>query len=125
MAGTDLGPSLWVDGVLSPEQMHLATLDSLKTLGPYGREFEIPLFQGQFELLRWAMVGSDQTHAQLWLQGPNRQVFQAIWFYACEPGSRLTLRTNQLLNLVYELNENWYQGVRSLQLIVRHCLACN
>ena len=120
----DIGPVLWTDGVLPADSLSLTLVDELQTLGPYGREFEAPLFEGQFTVAEVRMVGADQVHAQLVLT-TGSQSLRAIWFNACEPGQGVTVVPGNQVNVVYQLTDNYFRNQRSLQLQLTYCECCD
>ena len=118
----ELYPTILTDGELAPHQLSLATLDELQALGPYGREFEPPLFQGEFLVERLRPVGADGTHLMLELSsGPAS--LKAIWFRALTPGEMPAFGVGDRLRCAFKLNRNRWRGRESLQLMVEHAEA--
>ena len=118
----ELYPTILTDGELAPHQLGLATLDELQALGPYGREFEAPLFQGEFLVERLRPVGADGTHLMLELSsGPAS--LKAIWFRALTPGEMPAFGVGDRLRCAFKLNRNRWRGRESLQLMVEHAEA--
>ena len=118
----ELYPTILTDGELAPHQLSLATLDELQALGPYGREFEAPLFQGEFLVERLRPVGADGTHLMLELSsGPAS--LKAIWFRALTPGEMPAFGVGDRLRCAFKLNRNRWRGRESLQLMVEHAEA--
>ena len=64
-------------------------------------------------------VGKDPVHLKLTLQsGPLS--LPAIWFRArTHAGAPMPLKTGDGARLVYQLTDNVYRGLRSLQLLVK------
>ena len=118
----ELYPTILTDGELGPHQLSLATLDELQALGPYGREFDPPLFQGEFLVERLRPVGADGTHLMLELSsGPAS--LKAIWFRALTPGEMPAFGVGDRLRCAFKLNRNRWRGRESLQLMVEHAEA--
>ncbi len=118
----ELYPTILTDGELGPHQLSLATLDELQALGPYGREFDPPLFQGEFLVERLRPVGADGTHLMLELSsGPAS--LKAIWFRALTPGEMPAFGVGDRLCCAFKLNRNRWRGRESLQLMVEHAEA--
>ena len=118
----ELYPTILTDGELAPHQLSLLTLDELQALGPYGREFEAPLFQGEFLVERLRPVGADGTHLMLELSsGPAS--LKAIWFRALTPGEMPAFGVGDRLRCAFKLNRNRWRGRESLQLMVEHAEA--
>lgn len=116
---TPLYPRLWTDGELESQQLNLATLSELDALGPYGREFDPPLFEGRFIVEALRPVGADGSHLMMELSsGPV--TCKAIWFRALTPGELAPFDVGDTLHCAYKLNRNRWRGRESLQLMVEH-----
>ncbi|TFH88304.1 DHH family phosphoesterase [Billgrantia azerbaijanica] len=115
----ELGPRLLTDGELTPSQLDLATLDELEALGPYGREFDAPLFAGEFLVESLRPVGADGSHLMLMLSAGATSL-KAIWFRALTPGELPAFGVGARLRCAYKLNRNRWRGRESLQLMVEH-----
>ncbi|MBA2778192.1 single-stranded-DNA-specific exonuclease RecJ [Billgrantia kenyensis] len=119
LGGIELFPHLLTDGTLAPEQFQLATLDELEALGPYGREFDAPLFEGAFLVEALRPVGADGTHLSMTLStGPTS--LKAIWFRALTPGELPAFGLGDRLRCAFRLNRNRWRGRESLQLMIEH-----
>lgn len=115
-----LGPVLLTDGPLNADTITLATLDQLAALEPYGREFEAPVFEGNFIVENLRSVGHEGTHIKLDLS-LDGDMFNAIWFRALPyPGARLRFGLGDTIRVAYSLDRNTWRGRSSIQLIVRH-----
>ncbi|MFI0474305.1 DHH family phosphoesterase [Halomonas sp. HMF6819] len=112
-------PQLYTDGTLDAAQLSLATLGEIDALGPFGREFEAPLFQGDFIVESLRPVGGDGVHLMLELSsGPV--TCKAIWFRALTPGELPAFGVGDTLTCAFKLNRNRWRGRESLQLMVEH-----
>ncbi|MDR5868561.1 single-stranded-DNA-specific exonuclease RecJ [Halomonas koreensis] len=119
LGDTELFPKVYTDGELEPGQMSLATLDELEALGPYGREFDPPLFEGEFLVEALRPVGAEGNHLMMELAaGPVAT--KAIWFRALTPGEVPAFGVGDRLRCAYKLNRNRWRGRESLQLMVEH-----
>ena len=119
LAGQELYPRLWTDGELSTTQLSLATLGDIEALGPYGREFDPPLFEGRFIVEALRPVGSEGAHLMMELSmGPV--TCKAIWFRALTPGELPAFSVGDTLHCAYKLNRNRWRGRETLQLMVEH-----
>lgn len=119
LGDAELYPRILTDGDLAPEQLSLATLEELQALGPYGREFDSPLFQGEFIVERLRPVGADGTHLMLELS-LGAVAHRAIWFRALAPGEVPAFGVGDRLRCAYKLNRNRWRGKENLQLMVEH-----
>ncbi len=116
-AEASLDPSLLLsvllsDGALDMADFNRATAESLRDGGPWGQGYPEPLFDGEFEVLSWRIVG--ERHLKLELGcGPLR--LNAIHFggWNDEPPP-------PRLRLAYRLATDDYRGGQAIQLIVEH-----
>ncbi|XKE45065.1 DHHA1 domain-containing protein [Halomonas organivorans] len=115
----ELFPRILTDGALEARQLDLATLDELEALGPYGREFDPPLFEGEFLVEALRPVGADGSHLMLELSAGAVSV-RAIWFRALTPGEVPAFGIGDRLHCAYKLNRNRWRGREALQLMVEH-----
>lgn len=108
--------TLWTDGVLPTEALNLDTVHLLQHLTPWGQKFPSPIFEGQFQVLdyRWLK----EVHLKLRLALENGQVVDAIAFNAADKFSFDPMQSS--VHLVYELEQNSFNGHVSLQLRVLH-----
>ncbi|MFO8046409.1 MAG: DHH family phosphoesterase [Halomonas sp.] len=119
LGGAALYPKILTDGDLAEHQLSLETLAELQRLGPYGREFEAPLFQGDFVVEALRPVGADGTHLMLELSlGVTSH--RAIWFRALTPGEMPAFGVGDSLRCAFKLNRNRWRGRESLQLMVEY-----
>ena len=109
-----LKPEIVVDGELSPDLLNLDTLDALKSLDPWGRDFPQPTFTGVFSIVTLKPVG-DGTHFKIQLRTGNK-VIDAIWFNAIEKGEAIIFVQGMDISCVYQLADNVFRGKRSFQL---------
>lgn len=119
LKGIELFPHLFTDGALQPGQFQLTTLQELESLGPYGREFDAPLFEGEFLIESLRPVGADGTHLSLTLSA-GAVSLRAIWFRALTPGELPPFSLGETLRCAYRLNRNRWRGSESLQLMIEH-----
>lgn len=113
-----LGPSVMTDGTLNEGEMSLRTVDDIAALGPFGRGFEQPVFDGLFDVISCKPVG-DGTHLQLTLMFGHEAV-RGIWFRAIETmGDALPVESGTQARLLFELRENTFRGSTRLQVLVR------
>ena len=111
----DVGPRLVTDGKLRANELTLETVDDLKVLAPFGRGFEAPTFEGDFQIVDARPIG-DGTHLKLTLCAEGTRV-PAVWFRARRSVDEpLPCRVGDLAHLVYELSDSVYRRRRSLQL---------
>lgn len=109
-----LQAELLSDGELLPQELDRFHAEALRDGGPWGQGFPEPLFDGQFEVLDWRVVGG--RHLRLRLRHPaGREPLSAIRFggwQGREPPRRL--------HLAYRLVPDDYRGARAVQLTIEH-----
>lgn len=108
--------TVWTDGELAIENFQLETVQLLQNLTPWGQKFPSPIFEGVFKVLdfRWLK----DSHLKLRLALDNGQMVEAIAFNAREKFEFDALQDH--VRLVYELDQNEFNGKVSLQLRVIH-----
>lgn len=121
----DLCPIILTDGSIDPQYLSLKTVDILQRLDPFGKGFELPMFEGLFTLKALRMVGKENAvHASLSVQDAAGKTIKAIWFNAIDhEGDSLDVCVGDPVRLVYTISDNVYRENRSLQLMVRHAQA--
>lgn len=116
-----LRPRVYTDGVLEPEWVNLETQKLLSNLEPFGREFEAPLFDGNFIVRELKRIGADKTHISLLLSLPSHQgeLIKAIWFKATvDTDAPDPFKVGDEVHLVYKLESNTFRDRTTLQLQV-------
>lgn len=119
LGDTALYPRILTDGELDATQLSLATLDELERLAPYGREFDAPLFEGDFLVESLRVVGADGNHLMLELSREGLAL-RAIWFRALTPGETPPFTLGARLHCAFKLSRNRWKGRESLQLMIEH-----
>jgi single-stranded-DNA-specific exonuclease len=109
------------DGELAPGEIALDTAQALRAGGPWGQAFPEPSFDGLFNVRNARVIG--ERHLKMWVEVPRSgRAFDAIAFnYLAEDGAGFEPPAG-LMQLVYRLEVNEYQGERRLQLLVDHLL---
>jgi single-stranded-DNA-specific exonuclease len=100
------------DGELLPQEFTRASADALRDGGPWGQGYPEPLFDGEFDVLTWRIVG--ERHLKLELDHEGRRL-NAIEFggWQGEPPS-------PRLRIAYRLEPDGYRGGDAVQLVVVH-----
>ncbi len=115
-AGDDLRPIIYTDGELAESELSFQTIAELKHLEPYGREFEVPVFEGDFKVQSIRVIGSEGNHLMIQLATDSHS-FRAVWFRALEKkNDPFPFADGQFIHAVYQLKENYYRGNFSIQL---------
>jgi len=74
----DIGPIILTDGLLDSATQIEHSLSYLKQLEPFGREFEVPIFEIPVLVNSFKLLG-DKTHAKLQVILKNTE-YSALWF---------------------------------------------
>jgi single-stranded-DNA-specific exonuclease len=108
-----LEPVTWTDGGLGAEDFEPALARDLRLAGPWGQGFPEPLFEDEFELKGWRVMG--ETHLSLTLQHSARvQPLDAVMFGVYDgtppPGQ---------FRAAYHLQLDEWNGRERLRLLLR------
>lgn len=113
---TELRPIIYTDGELNESDLSFQTIAELKHLEPYGREFEVPVFEGVFKVQSIRVIGSEGNHLMLQLATESHS-FRAVWFRALEKrNDPFPFSDRDTVRVVYQLKENYFRGNFSIQL---------
>jgi single-stranded-DNA-specific exonuclease len=106
--------TIFTDGELPTGMITLETAHMLRMAGPWGQGFPEPTFQNEFVVDTHRVLGG--RHLKMVLIDPRDGAFiDAIMFFADN-----YIPPPMKVRLVYELSINEWQGVESVQLLVRH-----
>jgi len=109
------------DGELSVAEICLDTAQALRAGGPWGQSFPEPSFDGAFNIKNVRVIG--ERHVKMWVEVPHSgRAFDAIAFNHLEAPGASFEPPAEVVQLVYRLEVNEYQGERRLQLLVDHLL---
>ncbi len=100
------------DGELAPDEFSWRTVRALESAGPWGKDFEEPLFDGVFSL-KMEKMGKKQ-HIRYRLTTPHYPPLDAISF-GLPP-----MPTDRPVRVVYQLERNEWRGESKLQLRIEH-----
>jgi single-stranded-DNA-specific exonuclease len=105
------------DGGLDADEFNCATAMALRDGGPWGQGYPEPVFDGEFEVLNWRVVG--ERHLKLELgqleSGQGRQRLNAIEFGGWDGQS-----PPPRVRIAYRLEPDSYRGGEAIQLLVVH-----
>jgi single-stranded-DNA-specific exonuclease len=104
------------DGELAPEEMNLQLAECLRNGGPWGQHFPEPLFDGEFEVDNWRVVGERHLKMQL-APAESEQLLDAIAFNV--DASQLEA-TEGFIRAAYRLDVNSFRNKKTAQLIVEY-----
>jgi single-stranded-DNA-specific exonuclease len=101
------------DGSIAPDHMSLQTAEVLESAGPWGQQFPEPVFDNQFEILHWKIVGEKHLKMQL-RHNEGGKAIDAIAFNT----QAEDLPSFEKIHLAYRMNINEFRNIKNLQLIV-------
>ena len=114
-----LQATCYTDGELIQQELGLELAELLRyDAGPWGQDFPEPLFEGCFRLLAQRLVGDKHLKMTLAIQEVSSKQIEAIAFNVNLkhwPNHRA-----EYINARYRLGVNYYQGHKTLQLIVEN-----
>ena len=113
-----LRAELVTDGPLGPHEFDIVHAAHLRDAGPWGQAFPEPLFDGEFAVVDWRIVGARHLKLTLRLDG-HRQTLSAIHF-----GGWREVAPAAREHVVYRLAPDDYRGGDAVQLLVEHREAC-
>ena len=109
------------DGPAEPEWLTLETANVIESAGPWGQEFEEPLFDGRFNLIKQRRLSGNHLKMVLSPKQDAQRVVDAIAFNVSEedwPSEKVTE-----IEIVYRIDANEFRGTETLQLKVEQILA--
>ena len=116
LGGSAHTPLVLSDGALSDEDLTLDFAEQLQAAGPWGQEFEEPIFDDEFQVLHWCRVGD--RHLRMRLATADGMALDALAFNSLEAGTEPEI--GPFVHAAYRLEANLFRGKKRLQLIVEH-----
>ncbi|MCR4314371.1 MAG: single-stranded-DNA-specific exonuclease RecJ [Candidatus Uhrbacteria bacterium] len=117
MKPEDLEPRLSIDTEITLDGITWELFDALQAFHPFGTGNPVPLFVSRaVRVASFSTVGRDGGHLKLRLQSQTGKLVEAIGFGFGAWMQKLTL--NVLIDVVYEIQVNEWNGNRQLQIRV-------
>ncbi|MCX6763908.1 MAG: single-stranded-DNA-specific exonuclease RecJ [Candidatus Moranbacteria bacterium] len=116
LAGRELIPEIEVDLEIKPEDINWDLAMELKKLEPFGQGNEEPLFlMRRMAVMETKVVGNGNKHLKVQLRAENGgpKIFEAIGF---RMGERKIPQNGEIIDLVFSLAEDEWNGNKKLQL---------
>jgi len=117
-----LSPSLEIEGEIKLTDINQELYQTLELFEPFGIGNRRPVFAGkQVQVVDWRIVGRDEKHLKMRVrensgQGAN-SILDAIYFNGAEQAKDLDL--TQPIDVAFQIDENEWNGRKSLQLMVK------
>lgn len=116
-----LQAKLLSDGLVESKWLTLETANIIESAGPWGQEFEEPLFDGRFNLIRQRRLGGKHLKMVLSPIQDRQRIVDAIAFNVS--GEDWPAEDVTEIEVVYRLEANEFRGSENLQLKVEQILA--
>lgn len=116
LRGAEPVPELWTDGSLDDQQLSLEFVDLLAALDPWGKDFPVPTFVGEFRVKKVRRLG-DGTHLRIDLESGGRRI-EAVWFDSTAPDAEVPISEGTTASFAYRIGDNCYRGSRTFQMQV-------
>ncbi len=100
------------DGPLRVQEFDRASAEALRDGGPWGQGYPEPLFDGEFEVLNWRVVGERHLKLDLGHAGTRLSAIEFGGWTGVPPPARI--------RIAYRLEPDAYRGGDSVQLVVVH-----
>lgn len=113
IAPEQLESVLLSDGELMPGDFSIELAQALRAGGPWGQAFPEPLFDGEFAVESWRVVG--EKHLRLKLRRDGGAPVDAVQFNV-----RVDAAPPPRIRAAYQLALDEWQGALRLQLLLRH-----
>ena len=111
--------TLMTDGAPKAADYSVMMARELRFIAPWGQNFPEPLFDAEFEVLNFRLLGADKNHLKLTLQEPDsKQVYDGILFNL--ERHDIDVHSLKRVHIVFEMDVNEFRGNENLQLMVRH-----
>lgn len=104
------------DGELQGEDFSLLLAESIRNSGPWGQGFVEPVFDGEFEVIDWRVVG--EKHLKMELQSADAE--QPISAIAFNFPASLMQESDGYIHAAYRLDVNEFRNRKTVQLIVEY-----
>jgi single-stranded-DNA-specific exonuclease len=114
LSADDLTGVIYSDGELSDQELSLDTAQLLRNAGPWGQGFPAPLFDGDFTVLGYRVVG--EKHLKMTLQ----PVLGSCQIDGIAFNTPKLPADCQRVHLAYRLDTNEFRNIVSPQLIVEY-----
>ena len=104
------------DGELAAEDINLQLAECLRRAGPWGQHFPEPVFDGEFEVSNWRVVGDKHLKMQL-MSADSDAPLEAIAFNADQA---LIEASDGFIRAAYKLDVNSFRNRRTAQLVIEY-----
>ena len=104
------------DGELSADELNLKLAESIRMAGPWGQHFPEPVFDGEFEVTDWRVVG--EKHLKMLLRRVDSEaIIDAIAFNSDIESIKAT---DGFIRAAYRLDVNSFRNRKTAQLVIEY-----
>ncbi|VAW65801.1 Single-stranded-DNA-specific exonuclease RecJ [hydrothermal vent metagenome] len=104
------------DGGLQGADFNLTLAQALRDAGPWGQGFSEPIFDGEFEVIDWRVVG--EKHLKMELQSEDAE--QSISAIAFNSPAEKMQKSEGFIRAAYRLDVNEFRNQKTAQLIIEY-----
>jgi single-stranded-DNA-specific exonuclease len=104
------------DGELHADDFNLPLAECLRAAGPWGQHFPEPMFDGEFEIVDWKVVGEKHVKLQL-LPLDAEEALDAIAFNA---DMEKLQQADGYIRAAYKLDVNEFRNQKRVQLVIEY-----
>lgn len=116
ISSEDLQAEILSDGELDIQNLNLSTAKALRTSGPWGQGFPVPVFDGEFSVLDYRVVGEHHLKLTLQIADSEKSISAIAFNYSNYDWDNRAAR----IHAAFELDVNHFRGIESPQLLIRH-----
>ncbi len=121
--GLNLQPQLYIDSEINLEDVNWELYDLLDKFKPFGQGNEKPKYLAKnLQIIKVEGVGKDGKHIRLWLKHKTNIIRKAIGWQLCsnsnKPNWCQKLKPGDIIDMVFEIDVNEWNGNRELQLTI-------
>ena len=108
-----IGPKIFTDGLLEESDITMTLLDKINFLGPYGREFEKPIFFSYVSITNIKSFGKNSEHLEYSVLF-STITMRAIWFFGLDYQVSSKIKINTKVKIVYSLERDQFKRSNGL-----------
>ncbi|EAT11721.1 single-stranded-DNA-specific exonuclease RecJ [Bermanella marisrubri] len=110
------------DGEPNYEDYNVHIARQLKFVAPWGQNFPEPIFDGEFDVINYRLIGSEKNHLKLTLASKNHHRYLDAILFSIERHGLSAQDVSNLsrVHIVFDLDVNEFRGQENVQLMIRH-----
>ena len=116
VSAEDLHAEILSDGELAVDDLDLATAKVLRNSGPWGQGFPTPVFDSEFAVLDYRIVGEHHLKLVLQPSGSDKSIDAIAFNYANYDWNNRAAT----VHAAFQLDVNSFRGIESPQLVIQH-----